>query len=108
MVYFAELANYEKNVNRNIHKHNAYRKAANSIAAYGKRITSAEEARKLEGVGKKIAEKIDEFIRTGKLRKLENVSVCAFLLHTYILIHCKIKLIYFLVFYYYEFRLWNY
>ncbi|CAH1405728.1 unnamed protein product [Nezara viridula] len=72
--FLIELANYEKNVNRNIHKHNAYRKAANTIAAYGKRITSGEEARKLEGVGKKIAEKIDEFIHTGKLRKLENIK----------------------------------
>lgn len=68
------MANYEKNVNRNIHKYNAYRKAANSIAAYGKRVTSGEEARKLDGVGKKIADKIDEFIQTGKLRKLENIK----------------------------------
>ena len=68
------MANYEKNVSKNIHKHNAYRKAANSIAAYGKRISSGAEARKLDGVGKKISDKIDEFISTGKLRKLDNVS----------------------------------
>lgn len=28
-----------------------------------------------DGVGAKIAEKIDEFLQTGKLRKLEKVSV---------------------------------
>ena len=30
-----------------------------------------------DGVGAKIAEKIDEFLQTGKLRKLEKVSIVA-------------------------------
>ncbi|KAG8229141.1 hypothetical protein J437_LFUL009210 [Ladona fulva] len=68
-----QLANYEKNVSRNIFKHNAYRKAASSLASYGKRIKSGEEARKLDGVGDKIAKKIDEFLQTGKLQKLEKI-----------------------------------
>jgi len=42
-----ELANYEKNVNRQMHKYNAYRKAAGVIARYNKKITSGAEARKL-------------------------------------------------------------
>lgn len=71
----SELANYEKNVNRNIHKYNAYRKAASSVAAHGVRLTSGDEARKLDGVGKKIAEKIDEYLTTGKLRKLDKVNL---------------------------------
>ena len=54
---FPELANYEKNVSRNIHKYNAYRKAASSVAAHATRLTSGHEAQKLDGVGKKIAEK---------------------------------------------------
>ncbi|KAM7018328.1 DNA polymerase beta [Tautogolabrus adspersus] len=71
--FLVELANYEKNVNRAIHKHNAYRKAASTIAKYPNKIKSGEEAKKLDGVGAKIAEKIDEFLQTGKLRKLEKI-----------------------------------
>uniref|UniRef100_A0AAQ5XJP2 DNA polymerase n=1 Tax=Amphiprion ocellaris TaxID=80972 RepID=A0AAQ5XJP2_AMPOC len=71
--FLVELANYEKNVNRAIHKYNAYRKAASTIAKYPNKIKSGEEAKKLDGVGAKIAEKIDEFLQTGKLRKLEKI-----------------------------------
>uniref|UniRef100_A0A3Q3ME97 DNA polymerase n=1 Tax=Mastacembelus armatus TaxID=205130 RepID=A0A3Q3ME97_9TELE len=71
--FLVELANYEKNVNRAIHKYNAYRKAASTIAKYPHKIRSGEEAKKLDGVGAKIAEKIDEFLQTGKLRKLEKI-----------------------------------
>uniref|UniRef100_A0A8C4RDV2 Crossover junction endonuclease MUS81-like HHH domain-containing protein n=1 Tax=Erpetoichthys calabaricus TaxID=27687 RepID=A0A8C4RDV2_ERPCA len=53
----------------------SYRKAASVISKYPFKIKSGAEAKKLEGVGAKIAEKIDEFLATGKLRKLENVSV---------------------------------
>uniref|UniRef100_A0A8C9RXT6 Polymerase (DNA directed), beta n=1 Tax=Scleropages formosus TaxID=113540 RepID=A0A8C9RXT6_SCLFO len=71
--FLIELANYEKNVNRAIHKYNAYRKAASVIAKYPEKIKSGAEAKKLDGVGAKIAEKIDEYLATGKLRKLEKV-----------------------------------
>ncbi|KAE8747804.1 hypothetical protein FOCC_FOCC005416 [Frankliniella occidentalis] len=71
--FLSELANYEKNLNRNIHKYNAYRKAASSISAHPTRLTSGEEARKLDGVGLKISEKIDEYLTTGKLRKLDKI-----------------------------------
>uniref|UniRef100_A0A8C9YG01 DNA polymerase n=1 Tax=Sander lucioperca TaxID=283035 RepID=A0A8C9YG01_SANLU len=71
--FLVELANYEKNVNRAIHKYNAYRKAASTISKYPNKIKSGEEAKKLDGVGAKIAEKIDEFLQTGKLRKLEKI-----------------------------------
>ena len=43
----AELANYEKNVNRQMHKFNAYRKAAGALAKHPVRITSGAEAKKL-------------------------------------------------------------
>ncbi|CAB1436178.1 unnamed protein product [Pleuronectes platessa] len=71
--FLVELANYEKNVNRAIHKYNAYRKAASTISKYPNKIKNGEEAKKLEGVGQKIAEKIDEFLQTGTLRKLEKI-----------------------------------
>lgn len=67
------MADYEKNVSRNIHKYNAYRKAASALAKHGTRIKSGDEARKLDGIGDKISKKIDEFLDTGKLRKLDSV-----------------------------------
>lgn len=71
--FLIELAEYEKNVSRNIHKYNAYRKAAGVLASHHKRIESYEEARALNGIGNKIAKKIEESIKTGKLRKLESI-----------------------------------
>jgi len=71
--FLFELANYEKNVNRNVFKHNAYRKAASIISKLPERLQSGEEAQKLDGVGKQIAKKIDEFISTGKLQKIEKI-----------------------------------
>lgn len=68
-----ELATFEKNVSRNIHKYNAYRKAAGVISNHPEPIHSGEEARKLKGVGEKIAKKIDELLETGKLAKLEKI-----------------------------------
>ncbi|KAJ8380324.1 hypothetical protein SKAU_G00011020 [Synaphobranchus kaupii] len=71
--FLIELANYERNVNRAVHKYNAYRKAASVIAKYPEKIKNGTEAKKLDGVGAKIAEKIDEFLTTGKLRKIEKI-----------------------------------
>uniref|UniRef100_T1J7P5 DNA polymerase n=1 Tax=Strigamia maritima TaxID=126957 RepID=T1J7P5_STRMM len=71
--FLIELANYEKNVNRNMHKNSAYRKAASVLAQLTYRVKSGEEAKKLKGIGDKIGKKIDEFISTGKLQKLEKI-----------------------------------
>ncbi|CAB1322096.1 unnamed protein product [Coregonus sp. 'balchen'] len=71
--FLTELANYERNVNRAIHKYNVYRKAASVISKYPQKIKNGEEAKKLEGVGKEIAKKIDEFLQTGTLKKLEKI-----------------------------------
>lgn len=71
--FLMELANYEKNVNRQMHKFNAYRKAAAAIAKHPTKLNSGKDAQKLEGVGAKIGKKIDEFMETGKLQKLEKI-----------------------------------
>ena len=68
-----ELANWEKNVNRNQHKSNAYRKAAQVLSNLDYRISSGSEAKALQGIGEKIAKKIDEIIETGKLKKLDTI-----------------------------------
>lgn len=71
--FLMELANYEKNVSRMMHKYNAYRKAAGVIAKLTNPIRSGDDAKKLPGVGDKISKKIDEFLKTGKLQKLEKI-----------------------------------
>jgi len=68
-----ELAEYEKNVTRQRFKYVAYRKAAGVISKHPTPIRSGEEAQKLNGVGKKIAQKIDEFLQSGKMQKLEKI-----------------------------------
>ena len=47
-----------------------FKKALNSIKSYEGEINSGEEARKLNGVGKGIADRIEEIIRTGTLKEL--------------------------------------
>ncbi|XP_050315047.1 DNA polymerase beta-like [Anthonomus grandis grandis] len=71
--FLTELAEYEKNVTGHIHKYKVYRKAASVLAAHPTRITSGAEAKKLQGIGDKISKKIDEFLQTGKLQKLDNI-----------------------------------
>lgn len=56
-----------------MHKYNAYRKAAGVLAKHPTKITSGNEAKKLDGIGEKIAKKIQEFIDTGSLQKLEKI-----------------------------------
>ncbi|EFN67190.1 DNA polymerase beta, partial [Camponotus floridanus] len=71
--FLLELADFERNVSKNIYKYNAYRKAAGTLSALPERVKSGEEAKKLPGIGIKIAKKIDEFLQTGKLQKLEDI-----------------------------------
>ena len=68
-----ELAEYEKNVNRSMPKFKIYKKASHAIGSHPTKITKGAEAKKLDGVGTKIADKIDEFITAGKLDKVEKI-----------------------------------
>ena len=42
-----------------------------ALAAHTAQITSGKEAKKLAGIGKSSADKIDEFLSSGKVAKLE-------------------------------------
>ncbi|KAL6440532.1 hypothetical protein ACFW04_003206 [Cataglyphis niger] len=72
--FLLELADFERNVSKNVYKYNAYRKAAGTLSTLPERVKSGDEAKKLPGIGVKIAKKIDEFLQTGKLQKLEDIK----------------------------------
>lgn len=74
-VCLTEIGEFEKNVNRQTFKYNAYRKAAQSIKKYPKKITDISEVKNLEGVGKKIKEKICQYLKDGSIKKLEKVMI---------------------------------
>ena len=68
---FDKLASFEEDP----HKRNAYRNAADAIYNLPFKIVSGDQVskgpRKVLGIGKGIAKKIDEFLETGKIEKLE-------------------------------------
>lgn len=51
-----------------------YSKAINALRSYHKPVTSAQEAAKIPGIGKKMADKIDEILDSGHLRKIDHIS----------------------------------
>ena len=67
-----ELSIIERN-SGNRFKANAYSKACKALRTCGKKIISGKEAQELNGVGKKIAAKIDEILSTGHLVKLDKL-----------------------------------
>ena len=71
--FLKELANYEKSVTKNYFKFHAYRKAAGELAKFPEKIKSGAEAKELDGIGKTIAYKIDEFLQTGIFSKVERI-----------------------------------
>ena len=68
---FDKLASYEQDS----HKRNAYRTIGDGLHALPFKVTSGEELskgpKKVKGVGKSAAKIIDEFLETGKVKKLE-------------------------------------
>ncbi|NWH74438.1 DPOLL polymerase, partial [Piaya cayana] len=51
-----------------------YSKAINALKSYHKPVTSYQEACKIPGIGKRMAEKIVEILESGHLRKLDHIS----------------------------------
>ncbi|KAG5855684.1 hypothetical protein ANANG_G00051710, partial [Anguilla anguilla] len=52
----------------------SYSKAVNALKSYGKPISSYEEACKIQGIGKRMAEKIIEIMESGHLRKIDHLG----------------------------------
>ena len=74
---FILIANLSEIKGENIYKTLAYRKAADSLMGLGREASEYWKEGKLEeipGVGKAIAEKIDELLRTGKLKFLQQLK----------------------------------
>ena len=74
---FTLIANLSEIKGEIIYKTLAYRKAAESLLSLGRDINEIWKEDKLQeipGVGKAIAEKIDELLRTGKLEFLEKLK----------------------------------
>lgn len=55
----------------NVHKWNAYTKAAKVLKNLSTKVKSGAEAIKLDGIGEKMATEVDEILKSGKLEKLE-------------------------------------
>nr|XP_055060943.1 DNA polymerase lambda isoform X2 [Misgurnus anguillicaudatus] len=51
-----------------------YSKAINALKSYSKPITTYEEACKIPGIGKRMADKIMEIMESGHLRKLDHIG----------------------------------
>jgi DNA polymerase beta len=66
------LADYER-INKEPFKVRAYEKVIDSIELYDKNIETLEDIKLLKGVGKKIEDKIVEFIATGNIAEVDNV-----------------------------------
>lgn len=68
---FLELSSWEFKKGAKM-KGVAYKKVSAALAAHGDAITGGKQAAALPGIGKSSAEKIDEFLATGKIQKLED------------------------------------
>ena len=82
------LADYER-INKEPFKVKAYEKVIDSIELYDKEIDGVEDIKLLKGVGKKIEDKIVEFLASGHIAEVENV-----LRDPKYIIGCKLKSIY--------------
>ncbi|XP_069561092.1 DNA polymerase lambda isoform X1 [Brachyistius frenatus] len=52
----------------------SYSKAVNALKSYHKPVTSYQEACQIPGIGKRMADKIDEIMESGHLRKLDHIG----------------------------------
>ncbi|XP_012579091.1 PREDICTED: DNA polymerase lambda isoform X2 [Condylura cristata] len=52
----------------------SYAKAINALKSFHKAVTSYQEACHIPGIGKRMAEKIEEILESGHLRKLDHIS----------------------------------
>jgi len=70
---FNILADYYV-LEKETYKAKAFRNSGNILSKHEKKITSADEAIKIKGIGKSSAEIIDEYLKTGKVQRLEKFN----------------------------------
>ncbi len=70
---FGQLAKQYEDLGE-VYRSRAYQKAAIGIANYHHPITSGKQAQTIRGVGKSIADKIDEYLQTGKMKIFEEIK----------------------------------
>jgi hypothetical protein len=73
---FLDMAEILALLNEDVHRIRAYRRAAENILALGSQLAVVWEAAQLEsipGIGKTLANKIDELMRTGRLEAYEKL-----------------------------------
>mmetsp|Transcript_13120 Transcript_13120/g.40382 ORF Transcript_13120/g.40382 Transcript_13120/m.40382 type:complete len:197 (-) Transcript_13120:1790-2380(-) len=68
---FRELQRYEFDVGQRF-KGAAYAKVATALAGLDYKVESGQKCMEMKGIGKASANKIDEFLQTGKIETLEN------------------------------------
>lgn len=68
-----EMRDLEK-TKKELYKVRAYNTAIRSIEAHNRPITSGGDAKKLNGVGDKIAKKIQEILDTGELHQIKDIT----------------------------------
>ncbi len=74
---FEKIATYLEIKNDNVFKVRAYRRAAESLLQLGEDVASVHQRRGLKeipGLGKALIEKIEEYLKTGKIRAYENLK----------------------------------
>jgi len=76
--YFLLLEQYYRKIRDNI-RANSYNRTIFQIKRFPTKIHSSSQLKHLEGIGKKTLIKIDEIIKTGKLRLITDLNITEFL-----------------------------
>ena len=69
-----QLEYYNRKHEKAQFKAKIYREAVEQLKNYKEKINSSENIKDLPGIGKAITDKVDEYIKTGKVKNLEELK----------------------------------